>query len=904
MTSPLNVLQTGAAMLGRLTLLAAVIVVPWLFGGVHASVQVWLFVGAGLALLCSLAVLAGRSPEDRRLPRAAVPLAAALVFGWIQLLPLTPGILRMVSPRAVALRDALTGQPPRQSLTSERSSLAGSGVRYSISLYPASTRYDLAMLVLATGTFLAGVCLFRTAAARMWLCAVLAVNGAALALFGIIQMRTWEGKLYGRIPLGDGGAPFGPFVCRNNAAGFLCLGLAGAVGLVVFAFLKAASATADRKASPPQHEQTRITAIFRRAVRALGLLGAMLAALALAGCIVAGIVCGLSRGGWVAMAGAAVGSGLAVCVARRRLAWILPFAAIPVLGIGAVLWAGPDEKVHSRLMTLADWEALSHNRIPHWRETVRAVADFWPAGSGLGTYRYVYKSYETKPADVFFHHAENQCLEALVDGGVPGLGLLLATAVLVAAAAARLLRQPSATTFAFGVAGTFAFLAQAIHSFLDFGLYLPANMLVFALVCGAICGGSPVPPAAPPGAPGYLPQPFTATAQQLRPLLGLAALVVALAWGGFETKRFAAREAALASVPDKVGPAEMDAAEAAVRGSQTCVERAIALRPDDAELRLAAANLWIARYRLASLAALRSSLPRETSLESAWEMTAPDALRSAAHRFSRRGSTSQLAALRRQPLAQQCLLPALEHLFAARDGCPLSAKAHLRIAELAWLVEAPENDAVHIQRACRLGPWYPDLWLRAGVLDLRAGRVDSAWSKWRHSLAVSPEHLATILALAESHAGPMEIAGKLLPDSVPLLVRVAEERYSGLEFLPVRDLLGRRIESILAAGALDEAERFYFLGIARSMQNDSTGSATCLARAVELRPAEPRWRHDLTVQLRKAGKLEEARCEARIAAQLDPSSPTYRRLSEEIDRAWLPKASNEIGGGDGGGTDH
>ena len=48
----------------------------------------------------------------------------------------------------------------------------------------------------------------------------------------------------------------------------------------------------------------------------------------------------------------------------------------------------------------------------------------------------------------------------------------------------RLLR--SQDEFPIALVGLFALSTQAIHACFDFGLYLPANMVLFALLCGAI----------------------------------------------------------------------------------------------------------------------------------------------------------------------------------------------------------------------------------------------------------------------------------------------------------------------------------------------------------------------------------------------------------------------------------
>ncbi len=864
--------RTATALVGRLALLSAVALAPWWFGAVDASVQVWLFVAVGTAVVCALGVFACSPPGDRRVPRAMLPLIAALVLGCIQLLPLGPTILRAVSPHAAEIQDGPASERPAAASDLRAAvGLAGGGARQSISVYPASTRHDLAMLVLGTGAFLAGAFLFRTAASQMWLCAVLAVNGAALGLFGIVQMRTWNGKLYWQVPLSEPCAPFGPFVCRNNAAGLLCLCLAAAVGLVVWRFAKTMATT----------ERGGVVRFFLVVARVAG----VLAAVAIAGCIVAGLIVGMSRGGWVAMAGAAAITGVVVCIVQRRIAWLVPFAAIPVVGFGAALWMGLDERVESRLMTLSDLETLSHNRIPLWKNSAVAVGDFWPTGSGLGTYRYIYKSYETKPAEVFFHHVENQYLEALIEGGVIGLGLVLAAIFLVGGAVVRHLRQsPVSTAFAFGLAGTFALSAEMIHSFFDFGLYLPSNMLAFALICGAICGGATRPQGEPKSA-----SPPAGSRELLLPLAVILGMIAATAWGGLHIHRFAMREGALADVPGTPDFADPASAEASLAASLDRVERVIAYRPDDAELHLAAAKLWTDRYRLALLAAARDVVPRKTIQESDWEMSSPGRLRSEAHRLARWGSPGELDSLRREPRIQRYLVPALRHLVSARDACPLSAKIHLRIAELAWLVQPPAADAEWIERACRLVPSYDDLWLYAGVLDLGAGRIDSAWLRWRHTLAMNAHHLRTVLALAESHAGPLEIAEKLLPDSAALLVHVAERQYAGAEYLPVREVLGRRIESLLPAPEWDEAENMYYHGVARRMQHDWAGTIAGLSRAVELRPGEPRWHYELAVELRKAGRLEDALREAETAARLDPPSSGNRRLVEEIEREGAQK---------------
>jgi hypothetical protein len=77
----------------------------------------------------------------------------------------------------------------------------------------------------------------------------------------------------------------------------------------------------------------------------------------------------------------------------------------------------------------------------------------------------------------------------VVEAGLPGLALLLTALITGRAGLLAFVARPRpGQSYALGIAGTFALSSQAIHALFDFGLYLPANMLLLALICGAVCG--------------------------------------------------------------------------------------------------------------------------------------------------------------------------------------------------------------------------------------------------------------------------------------------------------------------------------------------------------------------------------------------------------------------------------
>jgi len=179
----------------------------------------------------------------------------------------------------------------------------------------------------------------------------------------------------------------------------------------------------------------------------------------------------------VAMVGGTVLTVLVVTVSRRRgiRAWVL--AGVVVAGLGLVYWVGMSESVYAELATLFDEQAVTHARGEVWEAATKTAGEFWPLGSGLGTFRFVHGPFRDGVwGSHWFYHVENEYLQALVEGGIVGLGLILAALGLVAVAAWRLVRcGPGTRTWAFGIAGVFAIGAQGIAAGGDFGLHRSAR---------------------------------------------------------------------------------------------------------------------------------------------------------------------------------------------------------------------------------------------------------------------------------------------------------------------------------------------------------------------------------------------------------------------------------------------
>jgi O-antigen ligase len=118
--------------------------------------------------------------------------------------------------------------------------------------------------------------------------------------------------------------------------------------------------------------------------------------------------------------------------------------------------------------------------------TSEAIGDFLPFGSGLGTFRAVYKLYED-PAQVtplVMPHAHNDYAELALELGLPGVILIAIFLLWWAVTSARAWRMADATPYA--RAATIATAAILIHSIVDYPLRTAALSACFAMCLALI----------------------------------------------------------------------------------------------------------------------------------------------------------------------------------------------------------------------------------------------------------------------------------------------------------------------------------------------------------------------------------------------------------------------------------
>jgi O-antigen ligase len=319
--------------------------------------------------------------------------------------------------------------------------------RGTVSAY--STRTELTLLVAdIIVLFLAGQ-VFRTVEDWRTFVWFIMIFGFIVAIFGILQQLTFNGKLYWFREMRYGGIPFGPYVNRNHFAGFMELVIP--VSLVPLVLGKV------------RRERWYIVGIF-----ALVSIGAL--------------ILSASRGGIVSF-GVELGVLFLVLLLRRSGGQhVLAGGLVLLLAFLMVSWLGV-RQVLDRFSSLQSLEVTVGKRAAMRHDTWGIFRDHLWTGTGLGTLPIVYPAYESLYDAKFVNHAHNDYLEALADTGIVGglccaafLGLLFFTSL----RALLLVDRPFAASLHLsGLLGCSGFL---VHSFVDFNLHIPANALLFFLI--------------------------------------------------------------------------------------------------------------------------------------------------------------------------------------------------------------------------------------------------------------------------------------------------------------------------------------------------------------------------------------------------------------------------------------
>lgn len=128
-------------------------------------------------------------------------------------------------------------------------------------------------------------------------------------------------------------------------------------------------------------------------------------------------------------------------------------------------------------------DALADARWSIYSTSMTGLWQFFPFGSGLGTFPEVYWRFQPDTIAQFVNHAHNDYIEFVLEGGLAAALVIVMFVVLYARRWPSLLRGESWSTLSFMQVGAgISLLLMALHSLTDFNLHIPANAIYFALL--------------------------------------------------------------------------------------------------------------------------------------------------------------------------------------------------------------------------------------------------------------------------------------------------------------------------------------------------------------------------------------------------------------------------------------
>lgn len=166
--------------------------------------------------------------------------------------------------------------------------------------------------------------------------------------------------------------------------------------------------------------------------------------------------------------------GVVAMVGVAVVGWWLSFSPVlPALGV----------------TNLSDTE-LGRQNI--WRLSVRAAGDFFPFGSGLGTFESLIPIYEdpAKVTGTFINHAHNDYIELLVEYGLVG-GLVIAIALTTYFRLSYAAWKDRIGSSKKNLAASIAIGAVLLHSLVDYPVRTETIAVIVAFSMGLLASGTP-----------------------------------------------------------------------------------------------------------------------------------------------------------------------------------------------------------------------------------------------------------------------------------------------------------------------------------------------------------------------------------------------------------------------------
>jgi O-antigen ligase len=272
------------------------------------------------------------------------------------------------------------------------------------------------------------------------------IFGAAVALLALAQAFTETRKFYWWRE--TGATFFGPYVNHNHFAGFMDM-----VALLPLALVLGRAVRRDKAFVMLSLTATMFLSIVFS--RSRGGLASFVAELVLLGFLFG------FRG--------QIRNAVTVAIAGLLLAAL-------AAGVGMT-------ELHERFSAAARQMGVQ-SRTVVWRESLPAIRDHFWTGTGFGTFWVAYPAYRQFPSELRWNESHNDYLQVFFETGLPGFLIALWFLWRLSAWVIPRLLNDGDPEFGVILGASLGIFGMLCHSMVDFNLQLPANGMLFLVLCG------------------------------------------------------------------------------------------------------------------------------------------------------------------------------------------------------------------------------------------------------------------------------------------------------------------------------------------------------------------------------------------------------------------------------------
>jgi len=207
--------------------------------------------------------------------------------------------------------------------------------------------------------------------------------------------------------------------------------------------------------------------------------------------ISAALVMTLSRGGWIGSLAGMTFMSLSLMNSRHfkhkklLIALIIGFASLMFIVLNSTA-------VVERIRTITDQEEMTiYSRMLAWEGVIEMIKDYPLAGTGPGTFSFIFTQYQSPGLNSHFTMAHNDYLHFISETGIFLIPVIMWFLFSFYKRVFKKMKNRSRLVRGITLGSVSGVTAILVHSMADFNLHIPANALLFTILTAVAVAPSP-----------------------------------------------------------------------------------------------------------------------------------------------------------------------------------------------------------------------------------------------------------------------------------------------------------------------------------------------------------------------------------------------------------------------------